>query len=163
MEAGGAGCSPRQKWSHLLKVPECAWPPAETQEQPKAAWPLDRSCWPSQRGAALGLSSCRALASPLAPDVVEQGCCRGDGWCCWVQALSVVAAQGFTADGVSCLSMAKRLAGSGTCRPQLRGGCSPSAESSGARSEELGAHREANAAEYAAWWWLYGKEHVTCR
>lgn len=62
----GAGCSPCQKWSHLLEVQESARPPAETHEHLKATWSRMApgyqlpagSYWPSQRGAALGLGSC---------------------------------------------------------------------------------------------------------
>lgn len=78
-----------------------------------------------------------------------------------MQTLSFLAAQGFAADRASRLSAAKLLAEVGICRPQLSSCCcSSSAKSSGARSEELGVQRKANAAEYSVPWWLYGKECV---
>ena len=73
--------------------------------------------------------------------------------------MSLLAAQGFAADRASRPSAAKLSAGVAICRPKLSShSCSPLAESLGARSEELGVQREANATEQAVLWWLYGKE-----
>lgn len=62
MKADGAGCSPRQKWSHLLKVQECARPPAEIQEHPKATCPVDPAGLLREE---LPLASAPAELSPL--------------------------------------------------------------------------------------------------